>query len=67
MYQVQKGKKMVITYDSRGLRQAEKNYLAYKLELLALKWSVYDKFHDYLYGTQFQEVKDNTLLTYVLS
>ena len=67
LYQVQEGKKRVIAYASRGLRQAEKNYPAHKLEFLALKWSVCDKFHDYLYGTQFQVVTDNNPLTYVLS
>ena len=37
------------------------------MEFLALKWSVTDKFHDYLYGNSFVVKTDNNLLTYVLS
>ena len=40
---------------SRGLRGAEKNYSdfsSFKLELLALKWAVSDKFKEYLLGRQ---------------
>ena len=42
-----------VAYASRGLRGAEKNYSdlsSFKLELLALKWAVSDKFRDYLLG-----------------
>lgn len=66
LYQVQDGKKRVIAYASRGLRASERNYPAHKLEFLALKWAVSDKFHDYLYGTSFQVITDNNPLTYVL-
>ncbi|XP_062612631.1 uncharacterized protein LOC134274364 [Saccostrea cucullata] len=67
LYQVQQGKKRVIAYASRGLRSSERNYPAHKLEFLALKWAVSDKFHDYLYGTSFQVITDNNPPTYVLS
>ena len=49
------------------LSKAEKNYPAHKLEFLALKWSVYDKFNDYLLRHRFTVLTDNNPLTYVLS
>ena len=52
---------------SRSLKPAEKNYPAHKLEFLALKWAVTDKFHDYLYGPKFEAVTDNNPLTYILT
>ena len=43
------------------------NYPVHKLEFLALKWAVTDKFHDYLYGgNTFELYTDNNPLTYVL-
>ena len=36
----------VVTYASRSLKPAEKNYPTHKLEFLALKWVVTGKFHD---------------------
>ena len=36
-----------------------------KLELLALKWSVCEKFRDYLIGSKFTVLTDNNPLTYV--
>ena len=57
----------MIAYASRGLRQSERNYPAHKLEFLCLKWAVTEKFHDYLYGNQFQVCTDNNPLTYVMS
>ena len=53
LYQNQGGIQRVISYASRGLKRSEKNYPASKLEFLALKWAVTDKFSDYLYGTKF--------------
>ena len=67
LYQVQDGQEKVIAYASRGLRNSERNYPAHKLEFLCLKWSVTEKFHDYLYGNQFEVCTDNNPLTYVLS
>ena len=57
----------VIAYASRSLKPSERNNPAHKLEFLALKWAVTDKFHDYLYGAQFEVVTDYYPLTYVLS
>ena len=39
-----------IAYASRTLSKSERNYDAHKLEFLALKWAVTDRFHEYLYG-----------------
>ena len=56
----------VISYASRGLRPAERNdYSSMKLELLALKWAVTDKFRPYLLGSQFTVYTDNNPLSYI--
>ena len=58
----------VIAYASQSLCPSEKsmcNYSSAKLELLALKWAVTEKFQDYLLGLQFQVYTDNNLLAYV--
>lgn len=67
LYQTQEGHKRVISYASRGLNKSERNYPAHKMEFLALKWAVTDKFPDYLYGAKFTVFTDNNPLTYVLS
>ena len=50
---------------SEVLRSKE-GYSSRKLELLALKWAVTDKFKDYLIGSRFIVVTDNNPLTYVM-
>ena len=68
LYQKQNGKQRVIAYASRSVSKAESNYHAHKLEFLALKWAVCEKFHEYLYGTKpFEVFTDNNPLTYVLT
>ncbi|KAJ7991580.1 hypothetical protein DPEC_G00285340 [Dallia pectoralis] len=67
LYQDQDGKLRVVAYASRGLSKSEKNYPTHKLEFLALKWAICEKFCDYLYGTDFSVLTDNNPLTYVLS
>ena len=42
-----------------------KSYSSAKLELLALKWAVCDKFKDYLLGSKFIILTDNNPLCYV--
>ena len=62
------GNMCVISYASCALKLYEKsmrNYSSAKLELLALKWSVYKKFRDYLIGSKFTVLTDNNPLTYV--
>ena len=57
----------VIAYASRSLSKTEKNYNAHKLEFLALKWAITERFHEYLYGGNFEVFTDNNPLTYVLT
>ena len=66
---IQEGKTRIIAYASRGLHKSEKNksnYSSKKLELLALKWAVCDKFRDYLLGGEFILYTDNNPLTYLM-
>ena len=58
----------VVAYASRRLEPTEKNmqnYSSRKLELLALKWSVTEKFKDYLLGSKFTVFTDNNPLTHL--
>ena len=60
----------VISYASRTFVPAEKNYhlLSGKLEFLALKWAITDRFYDcFLYGSPFDVYTDNNPLTYVFT
>ena len=67
LYQVQEEKQGDIAYASQSLTRSERNYPVHKLEFLALKLAITDKFHKYLYGSQFQVYTDNSPLTYVLT
>lgn len=67
LYQKQQGQMGVIAYASRGLSKCEARYPAHKLEFLALKWAVTEKFQDYLYGSPFLVVTDSNPLTYILT
>lgn len=70
LYQQQNGKLRVIGYGSRTLSPAERNYHLHsgKLEFLALKWAVCEKFRDYLfYAPHFTIYTDNNPLTYIMS
>ena len=62
LYQDQGGVKRVIAYASRSLSRSEKNYAVHKLEFLALKWAITEKFYDYLYGNNFIVFTDNNPL-----
>ncbi len=57
----------MIAYASQGLSKSEANYPAHKLEFLALKWVVCEKFQDYLLGAHFTVHTDNNPLMYVLT
>ena len=61
------GLKRPVAYASRMLSKSERNYDAHKLEFLALKWAITDRFHEYLYGGTFDVFTDNNPLTYILS
>ena len=68
LYQTREdGTEAVIAYASRSLNKAESHYPAHKLEFLALKWAVVEKFHEYLYGSTFDVYTDNNPLTYMLT
>lgn len=70
LYQRQEGRLRVIGYGSRTLTPAEKNYRLHsgKLEFLALKWAVTDRFRDYLfYAPSVTIYSDNNPVTHVLS
>ena len=54
-----------IAYASRSLSASERNYPAHKLEFLALKWAITEKFRDYCYGHKVKVLTDNNPLTYV--
>ncbi|RXN17604.1 Retrovirus-related Pol poly from transposon [Labeo rohita] len=70
LYQKQKGKMSVIAYGSRTLTPPEKNYHMHsgKLEFLALKWAICERFRDYLFhASHFEVYTDNNPLTYILT
>ena len=70
LYQTQEGVDRVISYASRTLSNAEQNYHMHsgKLEFLAMKWAITERFADYLrYGPPFVVYTDNNPLTYVLT
>ena len=68
LYQKQDGKLRVIAYASGSVSKSESHYPAHKLEFLALKWAVCEKFHEYLSGSKtFEVYTDNNPLTYVLT
>lgn len=41
------------------------NYRSMKLEFLALKWAVSEKFHEYLLGAKYVVFSDNNPLSYL--
>lgn len=69
LYQRQGGTLRVIGYGSRTLTPTEKNYRLHsgKLEFLALKWAVTERFRDHLFhAPHFTVYSDNNPLTYVM-
>ena len=69
LYEHRDGKPRVVSYWSRTLNDAERNYHLHsgKLEFLCLKWAVTEKFADYLGYDRFDVFTDNNQLTYVMS
>lgn len=67
--QVQEGetKARPISFASKALTRAQSKYPAHRLEFLALKWSVCDKFSHWLKGNSFTVWTDNNPLTYILT
>ena len=56
-----------IAYASCSLSKSKAKYHSSKLEFLALKWSICKRFHEYLYGAEFEVYTDINPLMYVLS
>ena len=68
LYQKQDdGTDHMIAYASWTLSKSKRNYDAHKLEFLALKWSVIERFHEHLYGGHFEVYTDNNPLMYILT
>ncbi len=66
--QWQQGVERVIAYASRSLHPAERNdsnYSSFKLELLAMKWAMSEKFKDYLWGAKVLVITDNNPLVHL--
>ena len=57
----------VIAHASRILSKSKRNYDTHKLEVLALKWSITERFHEYLYGGHSEVYTDINPLTYILT
>ena len=60
----------VVAYASRSLRPSEKSmwdYSSAKIKLMALKWSICDKFKDHLLRSKFTVFTDNNPLCYIKS
>ena len=69
LYQKQDGKLRVIAYASRSVSKAESNYPAHKLEFLALKWAVCEKFHLHCEDVSWEQATDkipHDLVRYLL-
>lgn len=56
-----------IAFASKSLSQSQKNYPAHRLEFLALKWAVTDKFSHWLKGHRFTVWTDNNPLTHIMT
>ncbi|KAL7859568.1 hypothetical protein SRHO_G00147150 [Serrasalmus rhombeus] len=68
--QEQGGKVRPVAYASRGLRPTERNmtnYSSMKLEFLALKWAMTEKFREYLLGHHCTVYTDNNPLSHLSS
>ena len=68
LMQDQEDGRRIIAYASRTLHGSERNdanYSSAKLELLAVKWAVTEKFKDYLLGSKFEIITDNNPLSYL--
>ena len=66
--QEQDGLERVIAYASRSLHPPERNdanYSSFKLEFLAMKWAIAEKFKDYLWGAKVTVVTDNNPLVHL--
>lgn len=56
-----------VAFASKSLSRSQQNYPAHRLEFLALKWSVCDKFSHWLKGHEFTVLTDNNPLAHILT
>lgn len=56
-----------IAFASKTLSGSQKIYPSHRLEFLALKWSVCEKFSHWLKGHSFTVLTDNNTLTYIMT
>ncbi|KAI4872904.1 hypothetical protein NFI96_001931 [Prochilodus magdalenae] len=56
-----------VAFASKTLSRSQLNYPAHKLEFLALKWAICEKFSHWLKGKHFTAWSDNNPLTYILT
>ncbi|KAL0148047.1 hypothetical protein M9458_056662, partial [Cirrhinus mrigala] len=56
-----------IAFASKALNRSQTKYPAHRLEFLALKWAVCDKFSHWLKGHEFTVWTDNNPLTYIMT
>lgn len=63
--QEQGGRVRPVAYASRSLHPAEKNYSSMKLEFLAMKWAMVEKFREYLWGQSCVVWTDNNPLSHL--
>lgn len=67
--QVQEGHAVArpIVFASKSLNHAQSKYPAHRLEFLAMKWAICDKFSHWLRGHKFTVWTDNNPLKYILT
>ncbi len=67
--QVQEGSAVArpIAFASKSLNHAQSKYPAHRLEFLAMKWAISDKFSHWLRGHRFTVWTDNNPLKYILT
>lgn len=67
--QIQEGETRArpIAFAGKSLSRSQKNYPAHRLEFLALKWSICEKFSHWLKGHKFTVWTDNNPLTHILT
>ncbi|KAL7851923.1 hypothetical protein SRHO_G00177080 [Serrasalmus rhombeus] len=56
-----------IAFASKSLNHAQSKYPAHRLEFLAMKWAIHDKFSHWLRGHRFTVWTDNNPLKYILT
>lgn len=61
------GQEGQVAFASKSLNHAQSKYPAHRLEFLAMKWAIHDKFSHWLRGHRFTVWTDNNPLKYILT